>query len=266
MSDLTPLADAGIPAGDNPPAAAPPEAPAAPAAEVPAAEVPVTPAPEYLDLEAYGNHLVKVKIAGEDRELPLSEVRNGLMMQADYTRRTQELAEERRRLASAEGLTNALDGNPEATIRQLAEIYDLDLERGLAPVVRTPEEQQLRQQQQALSAQEESLQRQRLDAEIATIRAADPSVDVPAVAAYAMEQGLPTFTLAYRLYRADQAEAAQKTAAANAAAAEAARRAALVTHDGTATQAGVVTPGSGKAPTSIREAWALAQQQQQQRR
>ncbi|MFA6125524.1 hypothetical protein [Sphingomonas sp.] len=39
---------------------------------------------------------VKVKVNGEEREVPFSELRKGYMMGADYTRKTQELAEHRR--------------------------------------------------------------------------------------------------------------------------------------------------------------------------
>lgn len=42
--------------------------------------------------------IVKVKVNGEEKELPLSEVRKGYMMGADYTRKTQEVAEARRQL------------------------------------------------------------------------------------------------------------------------------------------------------------------------
>lgn len=38
----------------------------------------------------------KVRIGDEDKELPLSELKRGYMMQADYTRKTQEVAEHRK--------------------------------------------------------------------------------------------------------------------------------------------------------------------------
>lgn len=44
----------------------------------------------------------RVKVDGEERELPLSELLSGYQRHADYTRKTMKLAEERRALAEAE--------------------------------------------------------------------------------------------------------------------------------------------------------------------
>lgn len=55
--------------------------------------------------------IVKVKVNGEEKELPLSEVRKGYMMGADYTRKTQEVAEARRQF-------HAQAQQYEATVKQ----------------------------------------------------------------------------------------------------------------------------------------------------
>ena len=46
----------------------------------------------YLDLESYGSQLVKVKVDGEEFDVPLEELRNGYQRQADYTRGKQQVA------------------------------------------------------------------------------------------------------------------------------------------------------------------------------
>lgn len=68
------------------------EAETEPEAEV---EKPEEEAPEEIDWEQIKGHKVKVTVQGEDKEVTLEEARNGFMMQADYQRKTQELAKQR---------------------------------------------------------------------------------------------------------------------------------------------------------------------------
>ena len=60
----------------------------------------------------------------DGQKVPLEELKNGYLRQADYTRKTQELAETRRRLQYAEQLYNAIYQNPEVA-QQLAEKFNL---------------------------------------------------------------------------------------------------------------------------------------------
>lgn len=64
-----------------------------------------------------------VKVGGIEREVTLDELQSGYMRQADYTQKTQALAEDKRRLAQAEQLIQFLDRNPERTLQALAEQY-----------------------------------------------------------------------------------------------------------------------------------------------
>ena len=45
-----------------------------------------------------------VKVDGQEQQVSLDELRNGYQRQADYTRKTQELASERERLAQGEAI------------------------------------------------------------------------------------------------------------------------------------------------------------------
>lgn len=75
-------------------------------------------ADQYLNLDEYGNRLVKLKVAGEEIEVPLSEATAGYQRQADYTRKSQELAQ-------ARAIQQALD-NPatrQQALRLLQETY-----------------------------------------------------------------------------------------------------------------------------------------------
>ena len=264
--DNAPTPDEGA-AGATQPVADPPSQDAGgAAAEVPSGSEPEgsegAPAPSYLDPEQYGSHLVKVKIGGEDVELPFSDAIQGVMRQGDYTRKTQELAEERRRLQQADALVAALEQNPVETLKQLASVYDLDPDAGLSPVEREPHEQQLVDMQRQLNAQQEQFTRQMMQNEIAALRSEHGDVDVPALANFASANGL-TLTVAHQVMQAQEVLAKQ----AEAAQAEQRRQAALATqvaHNGTATQRGTVAVGAGSnPPQSIKEAWALARQMTQ---
>jgi len=68
---------------------------------------------------------VTVKVDGEDVRVPLSEAVAGYSRQADYTRKTQELAEQRQQLQWASAIQAALENNPAQTIDLLANHYGI---------------------------------------------------------------------------------------------------------------------------------------------
>ena len=57
-----------------------------------------------------------VTIDGEQMDVSQSELINGYQRQADYTRKTQELATERERLAQGEAIVQALESDPESAV------------------------------------------------------------------------------------------------------------------------------------------------------
>lgn len=65
-------------------------------------EAEAEPEAEKEEEEAPPVQTVKVKIDGLEQELPLDEVKNGYLRQSDYTRKTQELAEQRKRFEAEE--------------------------------------------------------------------------------------------------------------------------------------------------------------------
>jgi len=64
-----------------------------------------------------------VKVDGEESQVSLSELQDGYQRQADYTRKTQELAEERQRLQQAEAIASALETDPAGTIAALSSAF-----------------------------------------------------------------------------------------------------------------------------------------------
>jgi hypothetical protein len=87
------------------------------------------PAPEkqYVEVDDPDNRYVRVKINGEDVEVPYSEALGGYSRTADYTRKTQELAQEREQAQYGLAIQQALETDPEAALAFLAQRYKANL-------------------------------------------------------------------------------------------------------------------------------------------
>jgi hypothetical protein len=68
-----------------------------------------------------------VKVDGEDHEVSLEELRDGYQRQSDYTRKTQELASERKRLQQAEAIVSSLETDPNGTLTALADAFGVQM-------------------------------------------------------------------------------------------------------------------------------------------
>lgn len=82
--------------------------------------------PEYIDVDSYADKYVRITVDGEELEVPFKEAVSGYQRQADYTRKTQQLAEERRGVQFAQAIQQALDNDPNATIDLLKNHYGLN--------------------------------------------------------------------------------------------------------------------------------------------
>jgi hypothetical protein len=81
---------------------------------------------EYIDVDSYADKYVRITVDGEELEVPFKEAVSGYQRQADYTRKTQQLAEERRGVQFAQAIQQALDNDPNATIDLLKNHYGLN--------------------------------------------------------------------------------------------------------------------------------------------
>lgn len=88
----------------------------------------------FLDISQYADHYVTVKVDGEEISVPLSEAVAGYSRQADYTRKTQELASQKQELQWASAIRQALDNDPSGTIDLLAEHYGVTRKQAQAMV------------------------------------------------------------------------------------------------------------------------------------
>tara|TARA_Y100001938_G_C8054558_1_gene413717 strand:+ start:154 stop:894 length:741 start_codon:yes stop_codon:yes gene_type:complete len=66
-----------------------------------------------------------VIVDGDEAEVSLSELRDGYQRQSDYTRKTQELASERKRLQQAEAIVSSLESDPAGTLTALQDAFGL---------------------------------------------------------------------------------------------------------------------------------------------
>jgi ribosomal protein L12E/L44/L45/RPP1/RPP2 len=81
----------------------------------------------YVEVDDPDDRYVRVRVDGEDVEVPYAEALKGYSREADYTRKAQALSQQRQELQYAMNLQQALEANPEMTLRILAEQYGQSL-------------------------------------------------------------------------------------------------------------------------------------------
>lgn len=141
---------------------------------------------DYLEVDDPTSKYVKVTVDGEEQSVPYEEALQGYQRTADYTRKTQELAEQRRQAEEALQIQQAMHANPGLTVQVLAAQQGLSVEQYLGlqqqqqyqPTDTQPEveyddplERQLAEERQARLALEQRLDRQ--DANQTLMRAVD---------------------------------------------------------------------------------------------
>lgn len=82
---------------------------------------------EYLDIDSVAGRRVRVKVDGEEIDVPIEEALNGYSRTADYTRKTQEIARQRQELQVAAALQQRLTKDPEGTIKALAQHFGVSM-------------------------------------------------------------------------------------------------------------------------------------------
>lgn len=192
---------------------------------------------EEFDWQEHKDRLVKVKVDGEEIAIPLAEAMSSYMRQADYTKKTQALAEDKRMAEWAREMRSAIQNDPAGTVQALQRALGLaendepdlyaDLDPELQPMVAQMQAQQkqIDQFQQMMVQQREAQVFSEVQAEVASVRAKYADFDATKVLPLAAERGL-TILEAYKLVKADEFldqesrhVAAQAAAAAKAAAA-----------------------------------------------
>ena len=107
---------------------------------------------EMLPVDEYGDKYVSVQVNGEEVRVPLKEALSGYQRQADYTRKTQELSEQRRQVQFGGALQEALQKDPTATLELLKQHYGVAQPTSDEELYADPVEKQYRLLEQRVMA------------------------------------------------------------------------------------------------------------------
>lgn len=171
--------------------------------------------PEYLDLDSYSDKYIKVTVDGEELEVPLKEAVSGYQRQADYTRKTQQLAEERKNVQFAQAIQQALDNDPSQTIELLKSHYGLDAMDSFEEddIFADPMEKQYKQLESRIRSFEEQQAMNELERNIYSLQQKyGDDFDANEVVSQALAMGTTNLEAVYkqsafdRLYSREQAQ------------------------------------------------------------
>lgn len=228
-----------------------------------------------LSVDEYSTYKVPVKIDGEEQYIPLTEAISGYQRQADYTRKTQELAQQREQMQFASALQTALDRDPAATIDLLSRHYGIsrqaasDMVDGMMgePEDLDPVEARYRELDGRLAQFEEYQAQQQIEREISRLQDKYPDFDPSEVVTTALRLDTTDLEAVYKQIAFDkimkQVEIRQQAQAQQVAqeqqVVDAKRQAAVVAGGSSASGAGIVP--QAESISSVRDAWAAAKQQ-----
>jgi len=227
----------------------------------------------HLETDNYLNHVVKVKLDGEELQVPLSEALAGYQRQADYTRKTQELAEQRNQMQYAATIQAALERDPEATIDLLARHYNISRSQAAAVADEVddlqsldPQEQKMRELDKRVANFEEYQSQMEVEKEIQRLQQRYSDFDVPAVVQAALRNNTTDLEGTYKQLMFDkimaqqniQKQAEAKKQQTEKSVVEAKRQAAVVSGGSNPAS---TTNESVEPITNIRDAWAAAKRQ-----
>jgi hypothetical protein len=205
-----------------------------------------------------------VKVDGSESEVTLSELQQGYQRQADYTRKTQELASERQRLEQAEAIVSALEADPKGALTALSTAFGIEDNRSSSPTDEweedpDPQEQRIASLEATVAQQTRASRQTALEKEVNALHSKYGDFDADALYKHALTNRIPNLEAAYAhmnfgslaTYAGRLHEDRERTES---------KRGAKV-ESGTSRQAGVVTSTTAEKPMSIREAFAQAKKE-----
>ena len=228
-----------------------------------------------LSVDEYADYRVPVKLDGEELKVPLSEAIAGYQRQADYTRKTQELADQRQQLQFATALQAALENDPASTIDMLASHYGIsraearDMVDGMDSQYEDfdPATAKMRELDQRIARFEELENQQQVEREIARLESKYEDFDINEVVVAAIQAGTTDLEGVYKQMAFDrimnqvelQRQASAHQQAEEQRVMELKRQAAII--DGGSSATANTTTDSFEPITNIRDAWAAAKRQ-----
>lgn len=222
-----------------------------------------------LDVDQYSDHYITVKVDGEDVRVPLSEAIAGYSRQADYTRKTQELATQKQELQWASAIRQALDNDPAGTINLLSSHYNVTPKEAQRMVdddyfmddfqQDDPMDKRLQEMDKRVSAFEQVQAQQRLEVEIQRLQNTyGEDFDPQEVVSAALAQGNTNLEAVFKQVAFDRVSARKKAEPSRETKAVESKRNASVVSGATSARSGKDEVGPVR---SIADAWAAAKRQ-----
>jgi len=173
----------------------------------------------YLSVEEYSNHRVPVKLDGEELQVPLSEAIAGYQRQADYTRKTQELSQQRDQFQFASALEAALQRDPAATIDMLSNHYGISRQAAQDMVseddgfdLLDPVEQKYKQLDKRIASFEEYQSKQQVEKEVSLLQQKYQDFNIQEVVNAALRSGSTDLEGTYKQIAFDKMMAKEELA------------------------------------------------------
>ena len=205
-----------------------------------------------------------VKVDGSESEVSLSELQQGYQRQADYTRKTQELASERQRLEQAEAIVSALEADPEGALTALSSAFGIEDNRSKSSTDEwedepDPQEQRIASLEATVANQTRATRQTALEKEVSILHAKYGDFDSDALYRHALANRVPNLEAAYAHMNFGSLATYAGKLHGEREITESKRSAKV--ESGTSRQAGVVTSTESGKPMSLREAFANAKRE-----
>ena len=156
---------------------------------------------DIFDISPYADKKVGIKVDGEETFVPLSEAVAGYQRQADYTRKTQELATQREQMQFASAIQDALLQDPNGTIQLLQQHYGVNADAISEPEVpefSDPLERQIWEVSQKVEQIEAFRAEQQLQTEIGRLQSQYEDFDPQMVILNAIKTGSNDLEATYK--------------------------------------------------------------------
>jgi len=217
---------------------------------------------ELFDYTQFADNKVKLQVDGEEVIVPLAEAIAGYQRQADYTRKTQELSEQRKQAHFGVALQQALEEDPSGTLQMLQEHYGA-VQTSEDDEWLDPAEQHLRQLEQRISSFEQARAMEELERTVDSLQTKyGDEFDPEEVVAKALAQGSSDLEAVFKQIAFDkvyaQAQVGKKKLAEESTRTQAKREAAIVSGGNSAK---TTSPIKSDAPKSVYEAYEAAKRQ-----
>jgi hypothetical protein len=222
---------------------------------------------DYFAWDEYADKPVKLNVAGEEIDVPLKEALAGYQRQADYTRKTQELSEQRKQVQFGSALQEALQNDPKSTLELLKQHYGLEEQQSSEDeLLLDPVEKQYRQLESRMKAFEQEKAMRDLEKTVESLsRKYGDAFDADEVIAKALATGNSNLEAVYKQTAFDRIfeqnvtanQVKAKKAEDEKLIVQAKRDATVVSKGASAKSADV----SSKPVTTLREAFELAKKQ-----